>query len=316
MASPASWADRALLVQGRWLVASVVALASCETGTPPPAAQPAASAIAPAKASAGDASPKARAVPEAEVRAAVARTEPDCRVTSTAGSVRVGSGEALARGEKLSGKGWLELEAGARVVVKHTQTAREWVLEGPAVAAFCQHGREEVVLGSGKLQTEIGAGARPGGEVTVGTPFGAVSYGDARLKLQVSKQELALTPEAGDAWLTPAGPEVVKDVRLSGGAEQRRTRRLGASEALAVCAGAAQRSEELAQALQTPGGSGLGQRAAEHMRARKLARRSCANAAAAVIAELRGQEREDRLHELEGHERAWQRIARAGDDKK
>ena len=271
-----------------------------------------------AKASTADRVLKERALSEGEVQAAVARTEPDCRVTSAAGSVRVGSGAPLVRGEKLIGKGWLELEADARIVVKHTQTAREWVLEGPALAAFCPHGREEVVLGSGKLQTEIGAGARPGGEVTVGTPFGSVSYGDARLRLQVSDQALALTPEAGDAWLTPAGPKVAEDVRVSGGAKERRTRRLGATEALAVCADAAKRSEELARALQTPSSSGsrLGQRAAEHMRARKLARRFCANAAAAVIVELRGQAREDRLRELAGHEQAWQRVAGAGDDPK
>lgn len=304
-------------MQSRWVCLLLgcglaAALAACEKAAAPAAAQAAASASQPPKVSPADRPISPTTAPEGEARSAVARTAPDCRATSSAGNVRFGSGEALERGDKLIGKGWLELGADARVVVKHTQSAREWVLQGPALAAFCQHGREEVILGSGKLQTEMGAGARPGSEVTVGTPFGTVSYGDARLKLHVSDQALALEAEAGDAWLTPAGSSVAQDVRVAGGARERRTRRLRASDGLALCADAAKRSEELTRALHTPGGSGLGQRAAEQMRARKQARRTCANAAAAVIVELRGQARDERLGELEGHEQAWQRVIPAG----
>lgn len=230
---------------------------------------------------------------------------------SLSGVVRLGTGPALQPRDRLAGNGWLELEPGARVMIKHTETAREWTLEGPALAAFCPEGREEIILGRGTLRTEMGAGARPGGEVTIGTPFGRVSYGDARLELQLSERELRLRALAGDAWLTPvpAGAKAEADVRVAGGGSARRSRALKAADAVALCASAAQRAGELAAALTSAGsGPGLGERAAEHVRARKSARSRCANAAAAVIGELRGREREDRLGELAQHEQAWQRV--------
>jgi hypothetical protein len=58
----------------------------------------------------------------------------------------------------------------------------------------------------------------------------------------------------------------------------------------------------------TSSGSSLGQRAAEHVRARKSARGACAVAGAAVIGELRGREREERLRELAQHEQLWRRV--------
>ncbi len=229
---------------------------------------------------------------------------------SQSGVVRLGTGESLRPRDTLTAKSWLELESGARVMIKHTETGREWTLEGPALAAFCPEGREEVVLGRGKLRTELGAGARPGGEVTVGTPFGRVSYGDARLELQVSERELRLRSLAGDAWLSPAGAKAEADVRVAGGGSTSRSRGQKAADAVALCAAAAKHAGELAAAVTSPAGSGpgLGQRAAEHMRARKSARSRCANAAAAVIGELRGTERESRLAELAQHEQAWERV--------
>jgi hypothetical protein len=298
-------------------------LGACERAAPPQ--EPPAAGATPLVTAAVASVPSSATSPKPAPERASAATEEACRVMSIRGSVRRGSGEPVSPREKLSGEGFLELDAGTRLVVKHTTSAREWTLEGPARALICPRGREEINLGLGTLRSEMGPGARPGAEVSVGTPFGTVSYADARVELVISDRELRLSAQAGEAWLAPAGAKAEALVPISGSAKLRRDKpqRLAAERAMTICSDAANRAALLAAALLGPpkggtvnpgtvnGGAvegGLGQRAAEHVRARKWARTSCANAAAAVLSELAGREREARLRELAGHEELWQRV--------
>jgi hypothetical protein len=81
---------------------------------------------------------------------------------------------------------------------------------------------------------------------------------------------------------------------------------------VAECGRAARASETLAKGLLGPAAPGLGQRAAEHVRARELARARCAAAAAAVLQQDSGSEREQRLSELAGYREVWRRVPPAG----
>lgn len=243
----------------------------------------------------------ANAAPTTAIRAAAG-----CRVISLRGAGRTSAGQRLAA-PQLLGAGWIELEPGALAHLKHTETSREWTLEGPARAWVCPQGREEIILGTGVLQTELGPGARPGAEVTIGTAFGSVQYGDARARLSVSDRELRLQTSSGDAWLTPFSAAPSSVLR---GADVRRgpSQRVEFQAAMRWCAAAAARAAELAAGLLAGGAAGLGQRAAEHVRARHWARASCANAGAAVLQQARGAELEPRLREVSELEETWQRV--------
>jgi hypothetical protein len=238
----------------------------------------------------------------------------DCRVMSVRGLARHSSGEPITAREKVPEAGWFELEPGARVVVKHILTAREWTLEGPARASFCPMGREEVILGIGTLRSEMGPGARPGAEVNVGTAFGTVRYGDARAELVVSESELRLASLAGEASLVPAlataqsKAEPALRAPRSGQLQRNERQRLGVAQATALCSDAASRAAALGAALLEPAQTALGRRTAEHVLARRQARMSCVNAAAAALAQLRGEKLDARLREIVGHDRVWQSV--------
>lgn len=225
---------------------------------------------------------------------------------SLAGSARLGSGHELNPGERLAGNEAIELEAGSQLHFKHTSSGREWTVRGPARLVPCVEGEEEIILALGSLRAELGAGVRPGAEVLVGTPFGSVRYAHAQADVVVSDRALELTASAGELWLERAEP--APELRVSGSIREKQAERLRPATAVETCARAAAESEARAESLLVAGESGLGQRAASHVRARKLARSRCASATATVLQLADPSEQAAKLRELDGYRRRWRRV--------
>lgn len=261
---------------------------------PPAPAPPVSGAVTSARGGAAAAASPATAPPDA------------CRVMSVSGRARRGSGQPIARGARLAGAEPIELEDDGRLHFKHTGSGREWTARGPARLVPCVDGQEEIILVSGALRAELGAGARPGAEVWVGTPFGSIRYARAQAEVRVSEQALELTASVGDVWLEGAAPAA--ELRVAAAIRRPAAQRLRVGPALEACARAAAESEARAKALLGPGEVGLGQRAAAHVRARRLARSRCASATATVLAQAPSDELAARLRELEEYRRAWQRV--------
>ena len=74
--------------------------------------------------------------------------------------------------------------------------------------------RQLIALALGELTSSVGAGARPGAEVHVFTPFGTLRYGDATLRLQVDRARFSVDVDAGDVWLDPAGKPAAPALKL------------------------------------------------------------------------------------------------------
>ena len=290
-------------------------LASCDRA--PGAAAAAGAAGAPARPTPVAEPPAARATPEpvAASAAPVAPSAPlGCRVMSTTGAAQRDSGVAVHAGDRFVGSDWLELAKGTSLHLKHGQSGREWTLRGPARVLPCVDGLEELILAEGKLRAEPGAGVRPGAQVLIGTPFGSLRYADASADLDVTRDALRLAVNAGDTWLSSTSAPPGAETHTAGAQSTRRgpRQRLAAAAAVAECARAAQQSEALAQSLLAPAPSALGKLAAEHVRARELARARCAMATAAVLQQDQGSERSARLTELAGYRERWRRVPAAG----
>lgn len=283
-------------------------LASCGRELTAPAAASGAAGMA--------ASPPVVPAPAASTAApASARPAPHgCRVMSTTGPAQRTSGTAIAAGDRFFGADWLELGKGTRLHLKHGDSGREWTLRGPARVLPCVDGREELILAEGELRAEPGVGVRPGAQVLIGTPFGSVRYGDASAQLQVTSDALQLSVDAGDTWLRSSGAEGSPETHVTRAKAARRGKRerLKAAAAIADCERTARASESLARSLLGPAAPGLGQRAAEHVRARELARARCADATAAVLQQDSGSEREARLSQLAELREVWRRVPASG----
>ncbi len=228
---------------------------------------------------------------------------------SVTGQVSRGSGTPIRAGDVLTDSRWIELGGASKLVLKHTLSAREWTLVGPARALACAAGREEIILAQGTLRTEMGIGARPGAEVWVGTPYGSLRYADARAELSVTEQELKLTALGGELWLTAPRAEA-RERRVSGSTAFRagKEQRLVAAAAVAHCARDATDSRELAASLLSAAAPALGERARAHVQARQRAHASCASATAAVLREERGSALEAKLSELDLYAEAWRGV--------
>jgi hypothetical protein len=220
----------------------------------------------------------------------------------------------VSAGDRFVGADWLELGKGSRLHLKHGQSGREWTLSGPARVLPCVEGLEELIVAEGKLRTEAGAGVRPGAQVLIGTPFGSLRYADANADLDVTATTLRLVVSTGDTWLSATNPSSGAETHTTGPHSTRRSARERLSPAVAVagCERAARQSEALAKSLLASAPAGLGKLAAEHVRARELARASCATATAAVLQQSTGSERTARLGELASYRQLWQRIPAAG----
>jgi len=293
-------------------------LASCQHG---PTAAGQSGAAGSASATPAAAAPSSPAPPPA-ARAAAPAPAPlqpaagalGCRVISSTGPAQRESGASVSAGDRFVGADWLELGKGTRLHLKHGPSGREWTLIGPARVLPCIEGLEELVVAEGKLRTEAGAGVRPGAQVLIGTPFGSLRYADASAELEITPAALRLVVSAGDTWLSATHPSSGSETHTTGAHSMRRAarERLAPGTAVAACARAARQSEALAKSLLAPGLSGLGKLAAEHVRARELARASCATATAAVLQQSTGSERTARLAELVSYRELWRHIPTAG----
>jgi len=232
--------------------------------------------------------PSARAVTEPSAIPEELKAKPGCRALSVAGVARV-DGVPIALSALLDGTHWVELEAGASVALRHTQTSREFRLIGPGHVLPCRDGSEQILLADGQIATSAMLGVRPGAEVLIATPAGVVHYGDAALDLDFGSKGLRVRVKQGEAWVEPEArgtPRFGNPVRS--GAEARLPKASATGESLVdACQSAAQAAESSARLVlegeATAGRDSLGARAAAHMRERSKARIACAIAAASAF---------------------------------
>jgi hypothetical protein len=206
-----------------------------------------------------------------------------CRAIAVKGTVTATGGAPLVLGASLDRAGWVDLADGATLAVKNAETSRELVFAGPARLLPCDRGEERFLMPEGGAQTSTWAGARPGAEVLIATPFGTVRYGDAKLDVHVDPKALTVTSEIGDAWVWLGGAAAEEKIP-AGKRFEKRGHAPDVKGLVADCEKRAEDAETRARAVLVPGASSapLGARAAEHVRARKAARLSCASAASAV----------------------------------
>ena len=275
------------------------------SGTPGAAARPGAAAVssqAPATANPSGAlaapgvtaaNPSGAPAAPGVTAASPARAEspaagPGCRVMSLRGTARR-AGAPLLAGERLEARPAVELGPATALQLVHTATARAWSLAGPARFIACEGGAEEVVLALGALRAQPGAGVRPGAEVWVGTPFGSLRYMDANAEVTVSAASLRVRVDAGQVWFTAldaSAPErSVSGTQTFTGKRYRLSR----ERATERCGEDAASAETRARALLASSTRPLGERAAEHVRARQRARASCLAAVAATLAAERAE---------------------------
>lgn len=97
-------------------------------------------------------------------------------------------------------------------------------------------------------------------------------------------------------------------MRVSGSLRKKQAERLQPERAVKSCARAAAEAEARAESLLVAGEPALGQRAASHVRARKLARSRCSSATATVLQLAPPSELAVKLRELDVYRRTWRRV--------
>lgn len=232
------------------------------------------------------------------------------------GAARVeGSSSPLTANTSLAGDRFLELEPGARVVLRHTVSTREVELLGPAFARPCVDGEEMFILSRGKLRSVPGPGARPGVQVWIGHPWGTASYGNALLEVDVQAKRASVMASNGEAWLTRADKATLRgpnhltkktERAIYGGAAV-------AKDQLVSCERAAEEAEAKATAVLKPSGEDagpLGDRAAAHLNARRAARATCLSAAASAALAADPAQRGQLARALEAANSRWKRVPR------
>lgn len=237
-----------------------------------------------------------------------------CRAMRVSGSVTLEGGGKLAPASLVDGSAWLELDDGSEVWLKHPPSGRELTLRGPARALVCRAGREEIVLASGKVTTGTGTGARPGAEVLIATPQGALRYGHAELDATSKDGKLALEVRGGEVWVEPADPKAsvrTNPLRAKGKLSLRA--KVGAEALIERCQKLAETAARSAEnVLSAPPDAGsLGDRAAVQVRDRRAARAACSIARAATGQVADQAERQRLSGLLERWEALWQAVPRA-----
>jgi hypothetical protein len=212
-----------------------------------------------------------------------APAEAACRALRAEGQIRVrGSERAVTAGQSLDGRTWLELGKGAKLSLRHSRSARELELTGPATVLPFALGEEQVLLAEGTLQSSRGPGARPGAEVLVATPLGSVRYADAALEIRALGRRLEVRVRSGTARINPAEGAIQRD-KLGFGPKSKAVvvGNLRPEALVLACESSATDAEALARKVGAGDGGKLGQRAAAHVEARRKARSTCATATAA-----------------------------------
>jgi len=264
-----SGSARAVVWFGLWLVGC-----NSSASSPAPSAQPSASAaLGPSAAN----STQRRAPPVASARA---RPTEHCRAIKVTGEVLKDAGPPLKRGDEVDGSYWLDLKRGASVVVRHAQSSREYTLSGPGRARPCHRGEEEVLLARGEFKATSGGGARPGAFVTVATPWGTLRYGNADAAIRATSQAAEVSVQTGTLWVDAAqGAKLMGAAKLTGPKAKgslRATPSHNLEALVGACEAAAKSAEDKAESLlRGRNQPGFGAEAAEHMRLRAAARRSC-----------------------------------------
>jgi hypothetical protein len=266
----------------------------------------AAPAAPPSAATAGSAAPEA--APGSGVT--VLDAAMTCRALTVNGDATTSFGTALHPGASLDRTGWLDLTAGTSIAVKNATTAREVVLRGPAHVLPCDHGEERFLLSSGGIETSTWAGARPGAEVLVATPLGAIRYGDAKLEIAVDADSLSVAANIGEAWVLPAGAGAREEKVTTGKTLKKRGVHPDVKAIVVECEKRAADAETLARAVLVPGhgAAPLGVRASEHVRARQAARATCAIAAAAVVTAKTPAERDELGKRVSYADARWRSV--------
>jgi hypothetical protein len=213
--------------------------------------------------------------------------DPTCRALRVEGEAKVGD-VPLASGTELDGSDWVTLGKGASLTLKHAASGRELGLAGPARFRACRRGREQLLLAEGQVTVGSGMGARPGAEVTIATPVGAVRYADADLSLKLDDKRLSVEVRAGTVEIDSATPGAApgKGPKSPLHAKDKLVVPLGKPDVallLSRCQAAAEAAAETARKVADKSAAEpLGERAQAHVRARKAARAACTIAAAAT----------------------------------
>ena len=237
-----------------------------------------------ASASAGQAAASASASPSVRPKP-VKQRPPPCRVVRFEGKGKQGH-VPLLKGAPLNGVTPLRLEAKAKAVVQHTDSTREYTLEGPSLTLPCFLGEEIVLVAQGRLRTSPQAGTRPGAAVILATPHGQLTYADAELELQVAAPATQAKLIRGHATAATATAEADAGAptKLDSKTPWSAKATGDVTALLARCEAATQKTVAVAKKLETAKGSELGKLAAAHVRARRSARGVCSLAAAAALA--------------------------------
>jgi hypothetical protein len=221
---------------------------------------------------------------------------------------------------------WLLAGDRARLVAKDPRTTRETTFLGLARFRACVGRREESWLGAGRFTSTVGAGESPGAEEWVITPFAVVRYAAAKLQIEVNIKATTVSVESGPAFVWAAddaraerrdragdsGAEDASDppwLRVRGGIMQVLSiSATAARPAVDACAERAQVAEKLTRALMTGPAAGARERVAEQVRARRLARASCALAGLRVELSQDAEARRELEDVLRGANARWTAV--------
>ncbi|HEY6724258.1 MAG TPA: hypothetical protein VI197_09505 [Polyangiaceae bacterium] len=236
-----------------------------------------------------------------------------CRALTVTGEVLVDGAAPLKRGDEVDGKRWLTLKPGASVVIRHAHSSREYALSGPGRARPCHRGEEEVLLAAGEFKATSGGGARPGAFVTLATPWGTLRYGNADASIRATSQAAEVRVTTGTVWVDAAqGAKLLGDAKLTGPkarATLRATGEYSRDAIVSACEADSKTAEEKAESLlKGRGQPGFGAEAAEHMRLRAAARRSCQVAQATLGLAVEPAEAAALEKRLDGANSRWQRV--------
>ncbi len=234
-----------------------------------------------------------------------------CRAIEVKGNVSSADGKKIETGTPLDDPGWLDIGEKSELVVKNVQTARELLFDGPARVFPCVGNEEHFFMDLGTVTTTTAAGARPGAEVSIATPIGAVRYGDAKLRVKLDAHGLDVTADSGDAFLDLPTATGFGNRVHAGGHRTAPFRKTDVKQLLGLCDAAAHTAEDRARDVLDPGpaqASPLGVRAEAHVKARQVARSLCAMARAALGTIAASASRDDLAAALDRADATWRGV--------
>lgn len=236
-----------------------------------------------------------------------------CRAIKVTGEILKDGGAALKRGDEVDGKHWLSLKQGASVVIRHAHSSREYALSGPGRVRPCHRGEEEVLLTLGEFKATSGGGARPGAFVTLATPWGTLRYGNADASIRATSQAAEVSVSTGTVWVDAAqGAKLIGEAKLTGPqakATLQATTGYSRDALVSACETAAKTAEDKAESLlRGRSQPGFGAEAAQHMRLRAAARRSCQVAQASLGLAIEPAEAVALEKRLDSANQRWQRV--------